>query len=157
MQNSFYNIFGLSHYCLNDSSTRTARMPQVCENDPNSIFCLTGIFYQIFIPKRHWLFPVLFLVGKKKDLRHLIHVCLHMIVSVGLKGFRHILDCDSYDFLHLSGMWVSLAISSIVSTTITLTRSDPLPLSLLAPLYLHLSFSLSTNLSPLLFLPPGSL
>ncbi len=137
MKNECYNICGLSHYCLNDSSTRTARMPQVYENDPKSIFCLTGIFFIIFIPKRHWLF----LVGKK-DLRQLIHVCLHTIVSAGLKGFRHNLDCDSYD------------LSSIVSTTITLTRSDPLPLYLLAHLYLHLSFSLSTNLSPLLFLPP---
>ncbi len=129
MKNECYNIFGLSHYCLNDSSTRTARMPQVYKNDPKSIFCLTGIFFIIFIPKRHWLFSV-----EKKDLRQLIHVCLHTIVSVGLKGFRHNLDCDSYDLLHLS---------SIVSTTITLTRSDPLPLYLLTPLYLHLSFSLS--------------
>ncbi len=95
--NECYNICGLFHYCLNDSSTRTARMPQVYENDPKSIFCLTGIFFIIFIPKRHWLFSV-----GEKDLRQLIHVCLHTIVSVGLKGFRHNLDCDSYDLLHLS-------------------------------------------------------
>lgn len=79
---------------------------------------------------------------KKKDLRHLIHVCLHTIVSVELKGLRHILDCDSCDFLHLSGMWVSLAISSIISTTITLTTSHS-PSS-------HLFISIFLSLSPLI-------
>lgn len=65
MQNSFYNIFGLSHYCLNDSSTRTARMPQVCENDPNSIFCLTGILSD-FYPQKTLVISSVIFSGKKK-------------------------------------------------------------------------------------------